>query len=141
MVLRTVAAFRDVAAADLACARLEADGIPAVVQHAQHVGLDWLASLALGGAKVQVPEEYVAEAQAALARDRSDDLALTSEARLPPADGDICPACGAEVVLASTLSRRTRAASMLIGLPFVLWRRRWYCQACGHSWQRRRVGS
>ncbi len=37
MALKTVASFRDVPAADLACSRLEADDIPAVAIHANHV--------------------------------------------------------------------------------------------------------
>ena len=141
MVLKTVARFRDVPAADLACTRLEADGVSAVVVHANHVRVDWLISQAIGGVRVQVAESDLERAREALARERSDDLAVVSEAALPPADGDVCPECGAESVTGSTLARRTKAASMFLGIPFVVWRRRWHCRACGHSWRPHRATS
>ena len=43
--------------------RLEAEGIPAFVQHEHHVTLDWFISNALGGVRLQMPVEH---AQAAI---------------------------------------------------------------------------
>ena len=142
MGLETIARFRDVPAAQLAQSRLEADGIPASLLGVNHVGINWLISQAIGGIRLQVPAEDAEHARELLQQDRSEDLEGVPEADLPAAEGETCPRCGSDRVQGSQLAHWTKAASMLGGiwflllsLPFVWWRRRLDCSACGFSWE------
>ena len=142
MALKTIARFRDVPAAQLAQSRLEADGIEASLLGVHHVGVNWLASQAIGGIRLQVPAEEAERARGLLQQDRSEELEGVSEADLPVAEGEVCPHCGSDRVSGSLLAQRTKGASMLPWFPFislillsVLWRKRRRCSACGFSWK------
>ena len=135
MGLKTIERFRDVPAAQLAQSRLEADGIQAFLLGVHHVGVNWLVSQAIGGIRLQVSAEDAERARELLQQDRSQDLEDVAEADLPVAEGEVCPRCGSDYSRRSQLARRTKAASMLLGLPFVLWRNRRRCSACGFSWK------
>ncbi len=142
MRLKTIARFRDVPAAQLAQSRLEADGIQASLLGVNHVSINWLASQAIGGIRLQVPAEEAERARELLQQDRSEDLEGVPEADLPAAQDEICPRCGSDHVHRSQLAHWTKAASMLGGiwflllsLPFVWWRYRLDCSACGFSWE------
>ncbi len=144
MRLRTIARFRDVPAAQLARSRLEADGIQVALLGVNHVDINWLASRAIGGIRLQVLAEEAEHARELLQQDRSGDLEGVPEADLPAADGEQCPRCGSDRVHRSQLAHWTKAASMLGGiwflllsLPFVWWRHRFDCSACGFSWRPR----
>ena len=142
MRLKTIARFRDVPAAQLARSRLEADGIQASLLGVNHVSINWFASQAIGGIRLQVPAEDGERARELLQQDRSEDLEGVPEADLPAAMGEECPRCGSKRVHRSQLAQQTKAWSMFFGLPFVLlallfgsWRRRFRCSACGFSWK------
>ena len=122
MGLKTIARFRDVPAAQLAQSRLEADGIEASLLGVNHVSINWFASQAIGGIRLQVPAEDAEHARELLQQDRSEDLEGVPEADLPAVQDETCPRCGSDHIRRSQLARRTKAASMLLGLPFVLWR-------------------
>ena len=77
--MRTLAAFSHADQAHLLRMRLEACGIAAHVRDENMVTLDWLASLAVGGVKVDVADEDFEAAQAVLA----DDPAAVSENTTP----------------------------------------------------------
>ena len=129
----TVAAFRDPSAAHVAASRLQAEGMPTNLLDLHLVSLDWLRADSLGGVKLQVPEALAGRARRALDADeggRGD----ASEAR----HDDPCPSCGSPDVVPHPLARRSKAALMIVGLPFVLGRRKLACRACGHAWRRRR---
>lgn len=133
MALVTLRAFRDPIDAELTRAQLESQGIRAVVFDQHVAGIQWLYSYAVGGVKVKVEEADLAAAREALTS-RSEDLdALEIQATSTPADG--CPACGSLEIGASRVDRMAGAASLLAGFPFLAWRWRWHCRACGHSWR------
>ncbi len=67
--MRTLATFTHADQAHLLRMRLEGSGIPAHVRDENMVSLDWLASLAVGGVKVDVAEEDYEAALAVLAED------------------------------------------------------------------------
>ena len=67
--MRTLAAFNHADQAHLLRMRLEGSGIAAHVRDEHMVTLDWLASLAVGGVKVDVADEDYAAALAILAED------------------------------------------------------------------------
>lgn len=54
----TIAAFREPAPARIARGFLDSAGIPAEVADEYLVGIHWLYSNAVGGVKLNVPEEY-----------------------------------------------------------------------------------
>jgi hypothetical protein len=102
--------------------------------------VQWLYSNAIGGVKLEVDDSDLELARDVLSRDASAELTGVREGRLPPVDGDTCPACGSVRVDRSHLWRNSAAVSlgMLslgIGLPVIAARRRWVCGDCGHSWK------
>ena len=136
MSLKVVATFREAHTAHLAKAKLESEGIPAWVADEHLIRMQWLYSQALGGVKVRVPEEFAGRARQILETDHASDLSRIDEARLPPTQEELCPACGAETVAASRLARITKTLSLGIGIPFVARSSRLRCSTCGHRWRR-----
>ncbi len=67
--MRTLAAFSHPDQAHLLRSRLEGNGIPATVRDDNIVTLDFLASLAVGGVRVDVADEDYAAAVALLAEE------------------------------------------------------------------------
>lgn len=67
--MRTLATFGHPDQAHLLRMRLEGCGIAAFVRDEHMVALDWLASLAVGGVKVDVADEDYEAARALLAED------------------------------------------------------------------------
>jgi hypothetical protein len=41
----------------------------------------------------------------------------------------------------SRVQRNVGALSLFIGIPIPIWRNRWICRACGHSWRPQPVPS
>ncbi len=130
MALVTVAACRDVVDAELIRVHLESEGIPAYVVDQYLVGMQWLYSAAIGGVKVQV-----AAADAPAARELLGQGA-TSEGATTDSSVERCPNCGSTEIGRSRVQRVAGAASLLVSLPIILWRRAWVCRACSHSWRR-----
>ncbi|SMN11222.1 hypothetical protein SPBRAN_1462 [uncultured Candidatus Thioglobus sp.] len=75
MALVTIASFSFAHEAHIARAKLESEGIPAVLADEFTINMQWLYSNALGGVKVQVPPSCVERAIEILSRDDSDLLA------------------------------------------------------------------
>ena len=97
--LVTVAAFREPWEAHMFCARLQAEGIPALIAHENHSWNNWPISNALGGVKVQVP---AAELEAAPAVERAcrdgDYYNMIADASVDEPDGFKCPNCGSHEI-------------------------------------------
>jgi transposase-like protein len=135
MLLVTLRSYRDPIDAHVHKASLEAAGIPAFIADDNLIGVQWLYSTAVGGAKLKVLSSDVAAAAEVLEADSSSELAAIPEARDSAGDGDACPVCGSSQVESSSLFRRSLAVSLILELPLFLWRRRWVCGACGYSWR------
>ena len=71
----TIARYDTMPEAHIALGRLEAEGIDAWLADEHLVQTDWLYSIAVGGIKLQVNAEDVAQASAILDADYSDTLA------------------------------------------------------------------
>jgi hypothetical protein len=99
--LVTAATFATPLEADLARNRLQAENIPAVLSDDATVGWFWFLGNALGGIKLQVPEEQLPRALAILGE--SPEGAAPSEAEGQPGPsqaiqaGWTCTRCGAQV--------------------------------------------
>ncbi|MDE2181674.1 MAG: hypothetical protein KGJ78_01495 [Alphaproteobacteria bacterium] len=76
-------------------ARLAAEDIPAVVAHELHVGNAWHLSVALGGVKVQVPEERLEDAYDVARLCAAGEFRALLEAEVGDLDDVRCPNCGA----------------------------------------------
>jgi len=121
-----VATFLHPFEADLAQARLEAEGFVAVVADARTALPFPLHFLALGGVRVLVPAEDAPEARALLAQVKRERQA---EAR-------VCPACGSPRIAARRLFVRLAWVTLAtIGFPVGRARAQWRCRDCGHAWR------
>ena len=72
--LTTVAIFEKPWEAELLRLRLAAEGIAAFIQFENHVGVNWLTALALGGMRLQVLDEQVADALSVVERCRAGEF-------------------------------------------------------------------
>ena len=135
--LSTVGHYFDPWEAHVLRARLESEGIPATVAGDQHIIANWPLSVALGGAALQVPTAYLAQAQEIVADYYAGDLQADLVAEHPEA-ADVCPACGAaEIKGAVPIGQRalTIATFLFATAPFPTKASRLHCQACGHAWR------
>lgn len=125
----TVASFSKPEEAHLARMRLEASGIPAFIRDENMVQTNWLYSNAIGGVRLQVAEEDLAEAQSLL----SEECVILEE--MEEAETLHCPVCHSEEVEAD--QRRERLAYLsilLVGFPVTNSRKRYHCRKCNHRW-------
>ena len=131
-----VSSFTHVASAHVARATLENAGIQAFVVNENLATMQWMYTTAIGGVQVLVDPDDAAAALETLSSMESADMASDADA----AD-HACPRCVQGVLEPSDLGFRSRALSLLLGLPFVLWRKRVKCSRCGHSFRESRSGS
>lgn len=101
--LKTVATFSFPHEAHIARAKLESEGIPALMADEHTINMPWLYSNALGGVRLQVPSSAFDQAKEILARDCSDDL--IAEVGENPY---ICPSCGSAELCVMCLRLRQR---------------------------------
>lgn len=112
--------------AQLTKAALEAAGIPAFVENEHLAGIQWLYSQAVGGVRVMIDPAFVDDARAVLTAPSPEREVV---------EGSRCPHCGDHSLPPPRLRLRTRALSLLLGLPFSLSTRRRRCSACGRTWR------
>lgn len=133
MTLKTITSFRDLPLAELAKAKLESENIYCFLANKNHVGINWLYSFAIGGVKVQVRQEDAEEAIRILNADNSEAL-QDIESSFPSIEQkDLCHNCGSENISVINLSRKAAAWSLLLGLPLLLFGKRYKCKDCGHK--------
>jgi len=115
--MKTIATFSTPAEAHLALARLASAGIEAAVRDEFTVELNWLYSNAVGGVKIEVFGEDVADARAILA------LRPTEEGLLR------CPFCGSSDTTVRVLNA-FGALCIFLKLPIPMTRAVVDCRAC-----------
>jgi len=128
----TIACCRDLPLAGLIQSRLESAGIRCFLDNEFMVGINWLYSNALGGIQVKV-----------LQQDAATALEILEEPPLPPAEEKSgsqeiaarCPHCGSTEVILHNTTRKAGALSLLLGLPLILFRKKWHCRDCGQHWK------
>jgi rubredoxin len=130
--LVTIAQYRDLPEAGLAKSKLEAMGITCFLDNQYTIGINWLYSNALGGVKLNVPEEDAAEATALLGED-AGPMASGEAEGFPP--DSACPVCGATEIETKNLTRKFAAITLLVSLPLFLFWKRYRCKRCGHRWK------
>jgi hypothetical protein len=123
----TIATFTTPQDAHLLRMHLEACGITAYLQDENLVQMDLLISNAVGGVRVQVADEDVAEARAILLNDKG----VSDEA-----DTVKCPKCGSTAVENERFSRRLALVTFIfLGFPLLFFRRKLRCSSCLHTWK------
>jgi hypothetical protein len=121
--MKTIATFSTPEEAHLFRTRLEAAGIPAFVQDEHVVQMFWLWSNVVGGVRVQIADDDLAEAREFLAAD--------SPQPCPEAADVVCPACGSPHTAPDELPRRISfLCLLLIHFPLLFCRHRWRCSSC-----------
>jgi len=132
--MKTVASFREPYKAHIARGKLEAEGIPAVVLDEHLVWVNWTHSEAVGGVKVQVPEEALDRAREILNADFTGELTDAEEIRLESSPEEICPKCGSSSISSNRYSLWSLIPSLLFLLPIFFRRKKWACDNCGTTW-------
>ena len=87
--LITIARYSFPFDAHISKAQLDAEDIPSFIADEHTVNMQWMYSNAMGGVRLQVPEEYAEKATTILAGDRSDELMAEQGG-----DFDKCLSCG-----------------------------------------------
>lgn len=134
--LITVGRYLDVFEAHILCGRLNYEGIPACVSGGQHMQADWPLSLALGGARVQVPAAFLEQAREVLARYESGELLREVQAD-DEVPGRRCPRCdSAQVLPRLPLSQQllVLTTALLASSPFPTRINGYRCRGCRHQW-------
>jgi putative signal transducing protein len=128
----TIATFSTPWEAQLARARLEAEGIDAWISDENLARLGF--SNAIGGVRLQVREEEAKVAAELLQREaRLPEIYLVTEeeARLPR-----CPECNSDRLNLERWSRLLLVGSLLLlRFPILVPRKRWRCRSCGGMWK------
>ncbi len=132
--MKTVAHFREPYLAHVAKGKLEAEGIPAVVADEHLVQINWTLSQAIGGVKVQVPEEAVEISREILKKDYLDEISMFEEAQIKPEPDEFCPKCGSTSIISNPYSLWSLIPSIMFQLPIFFRRKKWRCNDCGATW-------
>lgn len=113
--------------AQIARARLQAEGIQTFIADEHTIGMQWLYAQALGGVKLQVRARDANWATEILATDFSADVEEQEGE-----DSRHCPRCGAGALKPEIIGKR-RAFLVFLGLDFPLYpiHRALRCPACG----------
>ena len=129
--MKTAAAFTNSQEAHLCRIKLENSGVAAIVvdditaQVAPHL------ANAIGGIRVQVPDDEIENALVVLREERPPQPDLR--------EGLTCPKCGAEDVAPAIHEKRSYVLSFLILIlmmfPFPIIKRRYQCMKCNHLWK------
>lgn len=115
--MKTIAAFSTPAEAHVVLTRLQSAGIRAAIRDEFTVTFDWFMSNAIGGVKIEVPEDDFEAALQILA--------------LPPSDEGVlrCPYCGSSDTAVRVLSA-FGVICMLLKLPIPMTRVVVDCRSC-----------
>ncbi len=130
--LKTIVSYRDIPIAELAKSKLESEGIYCFLANKNHIGMNWLYSLALGGVKVQVKEEDAELALKILNEDFSSELSEVENEFTLLCTNELCEQCGSSNLELINYSRKAGAWSLLLSFPFIFFKKRYKCKDCGH---------
>jgi hypothetical protein len=136
--LVTIRQFRDLPEALLAKGALDSAGIPSFLADKNMVRMDWFISNAIGGVKLQVREEDVAEANSILDQPSPDNFEVEGVGNYEQLK---CPECKSLDVSQDPLhgaAGSSLAVSWVTGgviPPVPLHAGGSRCNSCGHHWQ------
>lgn len=135
--LITIGLYLNPIEAHIVRGRIEAEGIPAYVQHEHHSWAKWTISLALGYVKVQVRQEDVKAAVAVLENIQSGEYALVEEADTA---STCCAKCGGTEMERVNWSWKMALWGVMffsVVIPYTIYRVK--CVECKHSWTQKEL--
>ena len=133
--LITIATFSQAIEAHVSKTKLESEGIECFIADENIVNMNWFYSNAVGGVKLQVKEADVKRAIEILHQKPISVDFVTDEAEKED-EGLYCPKCNSSDVYYEKFSRRLVFTSWLIlGIPFLFFKKKWICQKCGYEWK------
>ena len=125
--LVTIARYSFPYEAQIAKSQLDASGIPAFIADEHTINMQWLYSDAMGGVRLQVLQEHVADAQSIL----SDSAPINPEIEKAPPQ-PVCSICGGMLSAPFQTGRRPTILSwLLLGLPLWPIKNQRKCTKCG----------
>ncbi len=126
--------------ADLARARLAAEGIDSFAADEFLVNLNWLYSNAVGGIRLQVAEPDVESARQILAEDSAENLPEEFQQDEPVVK---CPRCGSSATHYIDLGSKwlTYLSWLVLMYPLIRFRKRMQCSDCKFEWKLKKNGS
>jgi Putative prokaryotic signal transducing protein len=128
----TLRRFRDLPEALLAKGSLESAGIECHLMDDNMVRLDWFISNLLGGVKLQVWPQDIAEATEILNLPIPDTLDVEGSGLYQQPH---CPNCNSMDVTFEELNKPVAYASAWVGLPLPVHRKAWKCHTCRVEWE------
>lgn len=137
--LVTVESFLKPWEAHLFRLRLEAEGIPAFVTHEYHISMLWPYAVALGGAKVQVPDELRQEALEIGLMCRKGVFKTLLEESFGDLDDIHCPYCSSTKFGKRTSIPVAIAAALSLVVARTMFPAKatiYDCENCRRSWRR-----
>lgn len=126
----TARAFSTLWEATVAQSKLEAEGISVFLKDGYTVNMNWLYSNALGGVKLQVPEENLDQAREILS-----EIVVDSEGEPDIGDTPLCPRCENKNTQYQISKRWTFLTWVLCGIPLIWPRKNLSCNRCGYAWK------
>lgn len=117
--------------------RLEAEGIPAFVQHEHHIWAKWTISLAIGYVRVQVNRDDLDDSFAIIRRLDAGEFALVDEEEH---ELSRCPTCNSANIVRVNWSWKLAllgAMFLSILIPYTVFRVK--CIECKHSWTQKEL--
>lgn len=130
--LVTLRRYRDMAEALMAKSVLDSAGIFSYLRDENTVRMDWMWSNLMGGMRLQVAAEDVAQAEELL----SQPIPPTIEQEgAPEYQQPECPRCHSLDIGYEGLNQKVGVAGIaLLGFPVPFPRNAWKCQSCGAIW-------
>ncbi len=135
--LITIGRYLNPIEAHIVRGRIEAEGVPAYVQHEHHIWAKWTISLALGYVKVQVRPEDVVASIAIIEKLEAGEFAL---ADVDEIESNACSGCGSTKIERVNWSWKLAIWGMLIFSIVILYTLyRVKCIRCKHSWTQKEL--
>jgi Putative prokaryotic signal transducing protein len=123
--------YRDLPDAVVAKSILDSEGIDCVLSDENLVRMDWFWSGLLGGVKLWVRQQDLAQAQDLISQRTPDAFQVEGVGEYVQPR---CPRCQSADVSFKGLNRPVAFITTFFGLPIPLKRRGWKCRSCGYSW-------
>lgn len=137
-----IGSYQTPAEAHIVAGRLRSAGISAEILDEHLVSANWLYSNAIGGVRVQVPEDELSAAEELLRETVEVETAATSVSSTEATSQAIsttpqCPECASTDTYYFRKSFGTMFSLLLLGIPLLLPRGFRRCEQCGHAWRYR----
>lgn len=124
--------------AEILVARLQAEGIDASIPDRHLINANAFLVGAIGGVRVMVQADELAQAREIVAAVERGEFALTEVDFNGPLDDPVerCPRCGSgRVIQDDTRKRRALVSVFLLGIPLPFSRKDKLCGNCSHRWR------